>query len=354
MTSITVQEFDRVQKEVQQIKWENHHLREEIAKVTTASQGIFQSLFSSAEKTEIDRLEHEEADLKKSIQTLQERNDALREQCRQFNTSESLTTQIATLDSLFKTKKRELTRMHELNATTITDLEEEVELAQGLCDSLESGRSSLSRDKEALENTILSLQAARQSIDSRVRDLEQLNQQLRADLGVKAVDGSESTDISFQYEDATHKLKLLEAEFADITKRFDADEERLQQIEAAERRECETLDQQYQAQTAQVEEQLRTLRHELQSLKSRNPSDETVEIDVDSLIRENAELQVRIDNLERRRLELAETVNDNQIDCCFLGQWMKKEQNSHSDAETAFRDLIQKECDAKEELKALS
>jgi SMC interacting uncharacterized protein involved in chromosome segregation len=127
----------------------------------------------------------------------------------------------------------------------------------------------------------------------------------------------------------------------------------LKEIDSGKRQQCDSLDERYQAQAAEVEEQLKSLRQELQSLKSRNPSDETVEIDVDSLVKENAELQARIDELDRRREELGEMVTANQTDCGFLAQWLKREQGSHADPEAIFKELIQKQCAAREELKKL-
>jgi chromosome segregation ATPase len=302
---------------------------------------------------EAERLQHEESDLKKSVQVHQEKNNALREQLQTANVSESLGTQIATLDALFKTKKRELTRMKELNTTTLTDLEEEVELARGLCESLEGGRASLSRDKEALESTSLSLQAARQSLEGRIRDLEQVNHQLRSDLGVKESDTSESVDLAFQFREATERLAALTAEHAEQNSRSDAEEALLAEREQQRRRECEALDQRHQEQAAQIEEELRSLRKELQGLKSRSPADETVEIDVDALVQENAELRGKIGALERRAGEMSEIVNDHQVDCLFLGNWLKSEGTGHGDPEKAFQALIQRVCTAREELRRL-
>lgn len=353
MSGITVTEFARVQKEVLKLKSENHALSEQLQKITNTPQTFLQSFFSTSESNEIERLQREETELKKSLQSMQEHIDSLRDQIRETNNSDNMTTQIATLEALFKTKKRELTRMHELNATTLADLEEEVELSRGLCESLESGRASLSRDKEALDNTILSLQAARQSIDSRIHDLEQLNQQLKNDLGVKAADGNEYADLAEQIDAARKRLEQTEAEYSAMKQQYDAKESNLMETEQTKKKECDALDEINQTQAAKVEEQLKALRSELQSLKTRGKVDETVQLDVDSLVQENAALQARIDDLDKKKEELASIVTANQVDCSFLGQWLKTAQNSHTDAESVFKDLIQKECQAKEELRKL-
>lgn len=353
MSGITVTEFARVQKEVLKLKSENHALTEQLQKISNTPQTFLQSFFSTAESTEIERLQREEAELKQSLHSMQEHIDSMREQIRESNNSDNITTQIATLEALFKTKKRELMRMYELNATTLADLEEEVELSRGLCESLESGRASLARDKEALDNTILSLQAAHQSIESRIHDLEQLNQQLKADLGVKAADGNEYADLAEQIEEARKRLEATESEYSAMRQKFDAKESQLLETEQKKKKECDALDEVNQSQASKVEEQLKALRSELQSLKTRNRTEETVEIDVDSLVKENAALQARIDDLDKKKAELASVVTENQIDCSFLGQWMKTAQNSHTDADSVFKDLIQRECQAKEELRKL-
>ncbi|OHS93515.1 hypothetical protein TRFO_11717 [Tritrichomonas foetus] len=352
--SISIEEFQRVQNEVLRLKNENHSLAEQLKNVQNTGPSFLSSFFSSSESTEIEKVQQEEAELKKTLANVQEKNDALREQCRDANSSEStFNDQVNALEALFMTKKRELTRMEELNASTLTDLEEEVSLARELCESLENGRASLARDKEVIENSIVSLQAAKQSIDARTRDLEQLNQQLKSDLGVKTADGTESADLASQIEEAVYKLKALEREYQRSCITFDAQEEELKRVEQEKSKECAELDEQRAQQTAKVEEQLKSLRHELQSLKSRDKADETVEIDIDSLVTENEELQRRIDELEKKRLKLAEQVNDNQVDCFFLGQWVKKEQSSHTDADVVFKELIQKQCKAREELAKL-
>ena len=353
MSGITVTEFARVQKEVLKLKSENHMLMEQLQKMSNAPQTFLQSWFSSSESSEIEKLQKEEAELKKSLQAMQEHNDSLREKIKDSSVSGNLEAQTATLDALFKTKKRELTRMHELNATTLADIEEEVQLSHGLCESLENGRASLSRDKEALENTILSVQAAKQSIDTRVRDLQELNQQLRQDLGVRAADGSEYADLAIRIEESRGALEKMEKELAAMKERFDAEEARLVETEQKKRMECEAIDARNQSQAAKVEEQLKALRHELQSLKARDKTEETVELDVDSLVKENSDLQARIDELEKRRVALSQMVLANQIDCVFLGNWLKREQVSHTDADSVFKDLVQKESQAKEELRQL-
>jgi hypothetical protein len=75
---------------------------------------------------------------------------------------------------------------------------------------------------------------------------------------------------------------------------------------------------------------------------------------VDALIAENRELVARIQDLERRRSALADVVTQNQIDCSFLGTWLKRAQPPRGDPKEAFQELIQKECQAKDELKRLN
>lgn len=353
MSGITVTEFARVQQEVLKLKSENHMLKEQLQKTSSAPQTFLQSWFSSSESSEIEKLQKEEAELKKSFQAMQDHNDSLREQIKEANISDSLATQIATLEALFKTKKRELIRMHELNATTLSDLEEEVELSRGLCESLENGRASLTRDKEALENTIRSLKGAKQSIETRLKDLEELNQQLRQDLGVRAADGSEYADLAIRIEESREGLDRMEKELAEMKESFEKEETRLAEIEEKKRKQCETIDASNQGQAAKVEEQLKALRNELQSLKSRDKVEETVEIDVDSLVKENADLQARIDELEKRREVLAGMVMANQIDCVFLTAWLKREPKSHTDANSVFRDLMEQEERKKKEFAEL-
>lgn len=351
--SISLEEFQRIQNEVLRLKGENHTLAEQIKTAANTSQTFLHSLFSTSENSEIERLQREESELKKSFASISEHNEQLREQCRNANTTESINDQIAMLESLFMTKKRELVRMHELNATTLQDLEEEVELARELCDSLENGRSSLTRDKEVIENSILSLQAARQSIDSRIRDLEALNKQLRSDLGVKAADESENADLASQIAVATHKLHELQVESDEMNATFSRQERELQEILKSKQDECTKLDENQSGQNAQIEEQLKALRHELQSLKSRTRSEDTVEIDVDSLVKENEDLQIRIDDLERKKQELTSIITVNQTDCTYLTKWLKTEQQSHGDIDSVLKELIKKECEARDELARL-
>jgi chromosome segregation ATPase len=353
MTEIKVQEFERLQQDVVRLKQENHQLREQISKLSTVSPTFRFHFFPGTERAEIEKLQHEEAELKKSLQVHQEKNEALREQCQTANISVPIELQIANLDSLFKTRKRELTRMKELNTHALTDLEDQVTIARELCESLESGRDSLSRDKEVVESTTLSLRAARQSLEARIQELERVNQQLRADLGVKTADSSESMDLAFQLRDATDRLASLTAEYAEMNARYDAEEALLGKKEEQRRHECELLDQKHQEQAAQIEGELRSLRKELQGLKSRSPADETVEIDVDTLIQENADLRAKIQALERTAAEMATVVHDNQVDCLFLGNWLKKAPQKADDAEKVLEELTQRERSAREELRRL-
>lgn len=353
--TISIEEFQRVQNDVLRLKNENHTLSEQLKNVQTSSPSFLSSFFSSSETTEIEKVQQEEAELKKTLANVQEKNDNLKEQCRDFGNSVDLSIedQINALEALFMTKKRELTRMEELNSSTLSDLEEEVNLARELCESLENGRASIARDMENIENSIISLQAKKQAIEARTKDLEQLNQQLKTDLGIKTQDGSDSLDLISEINEASEKLSQIEKEYQKASIQYEVQEEELQRVEKQKRDEVAELDAQRQQQTQKVEEQLRSLRHELQSLKTREKTDETVEIDVDSLVRENQELQSRIEALDQKKQTLSSWVNENQIDSLFLGQWLKKEQPSHTDADSVFKELIQKHTQAKEELDRL-
>ena len=180
-----------------------------------------------------------------------------------------------------------------------------------------------------------------------------MNQQLRADLGIKAQDGSESVDLIEQITQASEQLSKLEKEYKTCCIQFDAQEEELALVEKTKCAEVTELDAQRQQQTQKVEEQLKSLRHELQSLKIRDKTDETVEIDVDSVATENEELRTRISELDQKIATLTQWVTDNQTDCVYLGQWLKKEQGTHTDPDTIFKELIQKQCQAREELDKL-
>jgi hypothetical protein len=132
---------------------------------------------------------------------------------------------------------------------------------------------------------------------------------------VKESDTSESIDLAFQFREATERLAAQTAEYAEQNRCSDAEEALLAEREQQRRRErgCEALDQRHQEQAAQTEEELRWLRKELQGLKSRSPADETVEIDVDALVQENADLRAKIGALERKAAAMAEIVNDHQL-----------------------------------------
>lgn len=353
--TISIEEFQRVQNEVLRLKNENHMLSEQFKNVQTSSPSFLSSFFSSSETTEIEKVQQEEAELKKTLANVQEKNESLKEQCRDYGNTADLTIedQINALEALFMTKKRELTRMEELNKTTLSDIEEEANLARELCESLENGRASIARDKENFENSIISFQAKKQAIEARIKDLEQLNQQLKSDLGIKTQDGTDSLDLMTEIKEASEKLAQIEKEYQKARIQYDAQEEELQRVEKQKSEEVAELDAQRQQQTQKVEEQLKSLRHELQSLKTRDKTDETVEIDVDLLIRENQDLQSRINDLDKKKQALSKKVYDNQIDSSFLGQWLKKEQASHTDADSVFKELIQKHTKAKEEIDKL-
>jgi hypothetical protein len=95
------------------------------------------------------------------------------------------------------------------------------------------------------------------------------------------------------------------------------------------------------------------LKRELKGLKSRFSADETVEIGVDALVRENAGLCAKIEALDRRAEELGKIVLANQTDCRFLGNWLKREQPAHGEPEEVFKALIQRIGAAREELRRL-
>lgn len=349
---IKIEEFQRVQNEVLRYKQENHDLSEQLKGVSAATPTFLQSLFSSSENAEIDRLQKEESDLKKSLSSILEANEAIQLQCKGFDMFESEKDQIRYLENLFLTKKRELTRMKELNAATVSDLEEEVNLAQELCDSLESGRVSLNRDKESLENSILSLKGVRQSLDARINDLKQLNQKFKLELGVKEVQSKESEGACMQTESLNHKLEELERENAKMFKEFDDDENMLRQKENEKMDKLNKINEQNNVKTNEIENALKSLRQELQALKRKETVSKTVEIDVDVLIQENNDIKSRNDELDVKKKELSELVFQQQVDCNFLVQWLKKER-SHKDSDTIFKELIQMELNLKDELEKL-
>ena len=349
---IKIEEFQRVQNEVLRYKQENHDLNEQLKSVGITSQTFLQSLFSSSENAEIGRLQKEESDLKKSLSSIQEVNESIQVQCKEFSSFENENDQIKYLENLFLTKKRELTRLKELNTTTLNDLEEEVNLAHELCDSLESGKVSLSRDKESLENSILSLKGIKQSMDARIKDLEQLNQKFKMELGGKESLLKETEDASIQTKNLNQKLSEIEKENAKMFQEFDEAEKIMKQKESEKIDELEKINKQNSVKTTEIENELKSLRQELQSLKRRDTVNETVEIDVDILIKENNELQARVNELENKKKELSDLVYQQQVDCSFLVQLLKKE-HQHKDPDTIFKDLIQKELELKDELERL-
>ena len=350
---ISVAEFQRVQQEVLRLKNENLDLTDHLNRSQSVGPRFLSTFFSGSESGDVDRAQQEEAELKKALASLQAKNDTLRDQLRDLVRDSSVADRVETLEQLFLTKKRELTRMMELNESTLSDLSEEIDLARELCESLENGRASLARDKEVIENSIASLQIAKQSIEARTKDLEELNRQLLRDLGEKEADGNNVAGIEEKIQVETRRLRELEKEYQRLSITFDAQEEELYRVECQKEKEVAEIDDQRNKQTEKIENQLRSLRHELQSLKTRDRNEETVQIDVDSLVRENKELQDRIDEMDRKKLALAQLVNDHQTDCAFLGKWLKKEQVAHTDPDTVFRDLIQKQCNAREELAQL-
>ena len=137
--SISSDEFLRIQNELIRLKAEKHSLQEQLKAATSTSQTFsFQSLFSGSDAQNIERLQKEENELKSSLTKLREQIDSLNEQFKGIDPNIRNVDQIAVIETLFQTKKRELLRMRTLNEKALADLNEEVEIAKSLCDSLDS------------------------------------------------------------------------------------------------------------------------------------------------------------------------------------------------------------------------
>ena len=353
--SISSDEFLRIQNELIRLKAEKHSLLEQLKASTTTSQTFLQSLFSGSEAQNIERLQKEENELKQSLSKLREQIDSLNEQFREIDPNIRNVDQIAVIETLFQTKKRELLRMKTLNDKALDDLNEEVEIAKSLCDSLDSGRASFAREKENIDSAIISLQASKQTIENRIKDLKELNLQLNEDLGIKSTVGDDYADLSAQIDEWQEKLQNLELEQKEINLEFDTQEKQLKIVEESKALECKAIKEEQQKQTQAVEEQLKSLKKELSTLKARNPTDETVvDIDIDSLIQENETLQSRYNELEKRNKELQRMVNTYQEECAYLANWLKTETRAHGNPEATFKQLQQLYNTKEEEFKALT
>ena len=353
--SISSDEFLRIQNELIRLKGEKHSLQEQLKAASTTSQTFLQSLFSGLEAQNIEHLQKEENELKICLAKLREQIDALNEQYREIDPNIRNVDQIAVIETLFQTKKRELIRMKTLNDKALDDLKEEVDIANSLCDSLDSGRASFAREKENIDNAIISLQASKQTIENRIKDLKELNIQLNEDLGIKSSVGDDYVDLSAQIEEWQEKLQNLELENNEITVEFESQEKQLKIVEESKASECKAIKEEQQKQTQAVEDQLKALKKELSTLKARSPSDEAiVDIDVDSLIQENETLQHRYDELQQRNKELKGMVTTYQEDCAYLANWLKSETRAHGNPEATFRQLQQLYNTKEEEFKQLT
>ena len=353
--SISSDEFLRIQNELIRLKAEKHSLQEQLKAASSTSQTFLQSLFSGSEAQNIERLQKEENELKFSLSKIREQIDSLNEQFKGTDPNIRNVDQIAVIETLFQTKKRELLRMRTLNDKALADLNEEVDIAKSLCDSLDSGRTSFTREKDNIESAILSLQASKQTIDKRIQDLKDLNVQLNEDLGIKSNVGDDYADLSAQIDEWQEKLQNLELENNEMSLEYEAQEKQLKIVEESKAMECKAIKEEQQKQTQAVEEQLKALKKELSTLKARNPTDETVvDIDVDSLIKENETLQSRYNELQKRNKELQGMVNTYQEECAYLANWLKTETRSHGNPETTFKQLQQLYNTKEEEYKALT
>ena len=352
--SISSDEFLRIQNELIRLKGEKHNLQEQLKAASSTSQTFLQSLFSGSEAQNIERLQKEENELKQSMAKLREQIDSLNDEFKSIDPNIRNVDQIAVIESLFQTKKRELIRMKSLNDKALEDLKEEVDIAKSLCDSLDSGRASFAREKENIDNAIVSLQASKQTIDNRIKDLKELNEQLNKDLGIKSNVGDDYAELSAQIDEWQEKLQNLELEDKEISVEFETQEKQLRIIEESKANECASISEEQQKQTQAVEEQIKALKKELGSLKARTHTDETVNIDVDSLIKENETLQERYNELEKRNKELKGMVNTYQEDCAYLSNWLRTESRPHGNPEATFRQLQQLYNTKEQEYKALT
>lgn len=339
--SISLEEFMRVQQELIRLKEEKHNLTEQLKSASSSSQTFLKSLFSGNDATIIERLQKEESELKSTLAKLREQINTLNDQCRGVDQTILNVDQVAAIESLFQTKKRELIRMKSLNETALLDLEEEVELAKNLCESLESGRASFAREKENIMNSIVSLQSSKQTIESRINDLNTINSQLKEDLGLKSTVDENYAELAAQIDQWQEKLQNLELEYKEITNEYDSQEKQLRIIEESKASECNNIKDQQQKQAQECEAQLKTLKKELSTLKARGHADETVTIDIDELIAENDQLQARYNELVRQKKELSAIVNRNQTDCAYLANWIKTEGKSHLQPEMSYKQLQQ-------------
>jgi len=351
--SQNIESFIKIQEELISLKSENHMLSEQLSQVSANSQSFLHSIFSGSEATRIESLQKEENELKRSINTIQEQIEGLKEQCLSMDKGVSSVDQIGFIETLFQTKKRELIRMQELNSSTLKDLEEEVELARELCESLESGRVSFARDKESIESSISSLQMAKSSIFSRISDLESLNNQLRDEIKSKNEGSLNLDDLKSQIREWKSKYADLENHCTLIVGELEAKEKELKDLCKIRASECQKIELEQQNLMASFEEQLKSLKKELHSLKSHVRSEETVEIDVESILQENLDLEHKLADLETKKIGLSKIVLRNQTDCSFLAAWLKREGRSRTDHETAFKGLIQIQCEKASELESL-
>ncbi|EAY19838.1 hypothetical protein TVAG_129460 [Trichomonas vaginalis G3] len=339
--SISEDEFMRVQQELIRLKEEKHNLNEQLKSVSNTSQTFLQSLFSGSDASMIERLQKEENELKATLAKLREQISTLNEQCRGVDQAILNVDQVAAIESLFQTKKRELLRMRSLNETALKDLEEEVELAKNLCDSLENGRASFAREKENIFNSIVSLQTSKQTIDTRIKDLQEINAQLKQDLGLKSSVDENYAELAAEIDQWQEKLQNLEKEYKEMTLHFDDREQRLRIIADSKASECDSIKKEQDKQTEDCKSQLKTLKKELSTLKSHGHVEETVTLDIDHIIAENDQLQSRYNELCKRGEELSAIVNKHQTDCAFLANWLRSEGRSHVQPEVSFRQLQQ-------------
>lgn len=352
--SIKQEDFIRLQEDLLRLKTENNQLQEQLKSMPSNNQSFLSNLFSGSEgQSAIDKLHKEEADLKASASKILEQIDNIKEHFRTVDKSILDSDQISVIEALFQTKKRELIRMKALNDTALSDLEEEAELARGLCDSLESGRASYARDKENTENSTTSLQAAKQTIESRINDLKALNQQYREDLGVKSTVDEDAVDLSEQIEVWQEKLESLELDYNEALIDFEAEEKKLSIIEESKARECEAVGRQQQEQMDAAESQLKTLKRELQSLKGCATAAETVQIDIAALEGENAALRARIAETDRRIAELTGRIVENQTESSFIADWMRREGRARGDANSVLAQILKLAEEKEAEWKSL-
>lgn len=314
---------------------------------------IISAFFSSSEEQNIERLKKEESELKASLQKVAGQINEFKQQMEDVDRTIIDSDHISVIEALFQSKKRELTRLKSLNEAALNDLGEEVELARSLCESLESGKSSFSRDKEVIDGSIASLQSARATIEQRIADVTKLNEQLREELRVKSGEHLGIQSIMEEYDSLNDQYQELELEYRETCLEFDSKLNDLRIIEETKANECRAIRDEQQELMRKNEDQLKALKNELQSIGSRTIKDSKLEIDINKLVEENQSLEKKLNELKDINSMLRETSNKYQEECSYLVNWLKKETKSSGDMNKILQDLIDLEKKKRDELEEI-